>query len=93
MGTVCNNQNLREIIPITLDGRAKSIKEALEMSASLVEIRSIYVVAENILMLNPAYSHLIEHNYRSYAKIDVFEDFEKPFQYPTWFTFAPPLCF
>lgn len=68
-------KTFEEIIPITLDGRAKSIKEALEMSASLVEIRSIYVVAENILMLNPAYSHLIEHNYRSYAKIDVFEDF------------------
>ena len=68
-------KTFEEIIPITLDGRAKSIKEALEMSASLVEIRSIYVVAENILMLNPAYSHLIEHNYRSYAKIDVFDDF------------------
>lgn len=70
-------KTFEEIIPITLDGRAKSIKEALEMSASLVEIRSIYVVAENILMLNPAYSHLIEHNYRSYAKIDVFEDFSE----------------
>lgn len=70
-------KTFEEIIPITLDGRAKSIKEALEMSASLVEIRSIYVVAENILMLNPAYSHLIAHNYRSYAKIDVFEDFSE----------------
>lgn len=68
-------KTFEEIIPITLDGKANSIQEALEMSASLVEIRSIYVVAENILMLNPAYSHLIEHNYRSYAKIDVFEDF------------------
>lgn len=58
-GEICfvTTKTFEEIVPIIVDGKANSIQEALEMSASLVEIRSIYVVAENILMLNPAYSH------------------------------------
>ncbi|HQD73367.1 MAG TPA: hypothetical protein PLY67_08115 [Clostridiales bacterium] len=69
-------KTFEEIIPITLDGRAKSIQEALNLPEALVRMH-IYVIAENSFKLRPVYLFLSDHNYNGLAKIDVFEDFSE----------------